>query len=78
MARIETILYVCDWCHDRQAPTYPGSHDDDYPPLGWNVLDHSLLCVDCQKARTDALDDVRHRRLNKDRPMVQSSEESKG
>lgn len=65
MARIETIVYECDWCKGRAPAVYPrGEHYDDEPPKGWLHVDCSMLCPGCQNARGMAIEEarrVRHR-----------------
>jgi hypothetical protein len=68
--RLETIVYECDWCKDRLPARYPGAHDEDEPPEGWKEIEYSMMCPDCQKARADAIGEVRHQRLNKDRVLL--------
>lgn len=64
MARVETIFYECDWCKGRAPARYPGQPGEDEPPEGWKTVEYSLLCLGCQKARAEAIDEARHLRLN--------------
>ena len=65
MARLTTIVYECDWCKGRAPAWYPtGEHNGDEPPEGWRGVEYSMLCSGCQKARTEAIDNARHERLN--------------
>lgn len=78
MARLETIVYECDWCKGRAPARYPGKWVEDEMPEHWKEIEHSTMCPGCQAARQTAIDDARHARLNKDRMAPPNESEGEG
>ncbi len=62
MARIQTIMYQCDWCKTRVPPIEVYGHDA--PPDDWKEVEgETLLCKPCVEARSEAIEDARARRI---------------
>ena len=61
----KTEVYVCDWCGVEAEPVPdPGSEGRTRTsPLDWGSVEGgNLLCGQCSRARTSAINDARTRR----------------